>query len=351
MHSIPYDCIQKAIINDKSVNSIEEKIKKAIDNYHPNGIKYYFDNIPFKEYCLKENLNYSTGIKLLKEGICINIVVKKLIKLRDKKIDIIIKETLLNNLNNEKYLFDFCATYKISMKNIKELIKKGIPFGNATMIIYYFGTYHNGEKKVKHNLIEYVLKLKQKNKLELSLEELLFFDQIGFIEYRIFIKEKMKIFIDYAVRTHISPKEGIYELAYKYLENSIDYILKHIFINVKEFVNYSKKVFYGYLMRFFHEKEHLISLEEIHNIKSTTDIETTYIQKDITQTIYDVINDLPTDEKKFVIFKYGFYDGITRTNEELMNYFSNYSIEALNEIEQHIMTKLRSDEKIKKLNI
>lgn len=350
-HSIAYDCIQKSIKKDKSKDPIEIKIKRAIDNYHQNGIKYYFDNIPFKDYCQREKLNYSTGIKLLKEGIDINIVIKKLIKIRNKKIELIIKESLLNNLNNENFLLEFAVNYKLSMKNLKELIKKGIPLGNSVMMIYYFGIPFNNEKIVTKDLMDYVVILREKNKSELNLEELLFLDQIGFIEYRILIKEKMRLFIDFAVRTYISPKEKIYETAYNYLENSIDYILKHNFANVKEFVNYSKKVLYGHLMRFFHKKENLISIEQLQNINSSIDIENDYIQKEISNTLYDVINKLPIDQKKFILLKYGFFDGKIRTNEELITYFKNYTIEKLSEMEEQILKKLYNNEKIKKLNM
>ena len=217
LHDLPYESIQSRIKKDNSDTPISIKVGKAIELYLPNGIKYYVGDMPFIEFCEKENLDYKWGIKLLRKNYEMSYVIQVLRENRNKILQKEMKEFLLTNLEHEDILLSFAEYNHFSFDNIKNIIKEGIPLGNAIMLIYYLGEENElREKSVSINTVRDIVKLLKKND-ELDLEELLLLDGIGFIEYRNFIKEKMKNIIHAILYQHISSSEEIYRQAYQYL--------------------------------------------------------------------------------------------------------------------------------------
>ncbi|MCI8575851.1 MAG: hypothetical protein HFI09_05210, partial [Bacilli bacterium] len=214
LHNIPYDDILWRIKHDDRDVSLSIKIGTAIELYLPKGIKYYVGDMPFIEFCKKENLSYDLGIRLLRRKYEMPYVIQYLRKRKDKILQKEIKEFLLTNLNHEDLLLDFAQENHFSITNVKNVIKEGIPLGNAIMLIFYLGTENEFHlKSISMKTVKEVVSLLKKNE-RLSLEELLLLDGMGFIEYRYFIKKEMTNLIRATLARHISTSEGIYRNAY-----------------------------------------------------------------------------------------------------------------------------------------
>lgn len=349
LHEIPYESIQSRIKKDNSDTPISLKIGKAIELYMPNGIKYYVGNMPFVEFCEKENLDYKVGIKYLRANHEMADVIQILRKNRDKILQREIKEFLLTNLKHKDILLSFARENHFSFKNMDDILKEGIPLGNAIMLIYYLGTDNElQEKSVSINKVRDVVELLKK-KEELNLEELLLLDGIGFIECRYYIKKKMKNIIRATLYKYIFSSEAIYMQAYQYLEDSIDYVLERNFINNPgSFTNYCKKAFYGRLMRFLKELAYKRDIDK-EIIKDSFNLEENYIQKESYKIIHQAIQDLSEEEQKYIVIKYGFTDNKEKTDEEMLQFFPNFLLEDLIDFGKNTVQKLSEHEQIRKL--
>lgn len=160
------DYIYKELEKDPTA-SIEDIVKKYMSKRHLGNYKYFYNEMPLKEYCLREGYYYNSILR--------NITIElKKEENKDRPLDDVVKEYMDNYKPLEKMmykgqtLYKYCKDNNINYNSVKsfihnnknkypdlsidELIKKAIESVSMGIILYYY----NGEPLVdvckKHNI-------------------------------------------------------------------------------------------------------------------------------------------------------------------------------------------------------
>lgn len=307
---INYNTIRNFINREKRKHpelSDEELAELYIDKEHKGCYKYYYLGIPLKQYCMENNLNYSSITNYLRtvietaayQGLTDDEIVEKVMdeyqpfEPKYKYKELTLREYCLQNNFSYYSVISFVkrGLRKDSTKNIDELIDEGIKTINRYGIIYYYQGIPLVEYAKEHNLNVSSIRgaiLRNRLKSDKPLQEIVnhcvesyqklsikfFYNNIPLYQYckKIGLSYNTVIYrymVEYSDNPNISVEDAIKQIVDNYLEHP-PVAIKYCFDN-QSLARFCDKNGYPYLaiyrrIKTLESKEDGLNREQIINI-------------------------------------------------------------------------------------
>lgn len=341
----PSSVLHKLWILHPEIKSSERKVyidKKYVQDVMQsmlpnNGTLYFYEGTTLRLYCLENGLNYNSILDTVAKNprTPLDDIVEKAKEnkaKRDRQNDRIL---LRKRENDESYVVEYMAKYGIDTKQYEVLRERFNPFA-AVSAIEYFGF-------VDENRIQEIFEALSKT--DKSLDDAILLVNLGYYENAYYVVKRVEGLIVNVIK-EISTDKRKYSEYKEFLEEYIYSILvdKCYMFTPAGFINYLRKSLKHTLISYI-DKE-CLSLKEF-GLTDTYSIERIFEEKERSSKTREALNGLSEWEVCFVYRRFGFLGDKMSLIELQQRYYSDFTIDELDNIEISILDKLRNSSILK----
>ncbi len=324
--------------SERKIYIDEKYVQEVIQSMLPdNGTLYFYGDTKLRQYCLKNDLNYVSilGTVAKNPHTPLDDIVKKAHANKARRVHQRDRILLKEKETDETYVINYIVKYGIDQEQYVMMREHFSPFA-AVSAIEYFGF-------VDESRIQEILEaLSRENK---SLDDAILLVNLGYYE-NVYYAVKWVEGLIVNVINEVATDKKKYSEYREYLEEYIYTILvdRCYMFTPGGFINYLRKSLKHKLIKYINEE--CVSLKEF-GLTGTYSIERTFEEKERASKVREALSCLSEWEVCFVYRRFGFQSDKMILVELQQHYYSDCTIDELNNIEISILDKLRNSSILK----
>ncbi len=319
--------------SERKVYIEERYVQEAMQTMLPNnGTLFFYEGTTLRQYCLENQLNYKSILVTMSKNPLrpLDDIVEKALAnkmRRDHQND---RMLLRKRENDEKCVEEYMAKYGIDKEQYEILCEHFSPFAAVSAIEYFEFV---DEKRIQE-IFEAL------SKTDKSLDDAVLLVNLGYYENAYYAVKMVEGLIINIIK-NVSTDKRKYSEYKEYLEEYIYSILvdKCYMFTPAGFISYLKKSLKHQLIEYINKE--CVSLKEF-ELNGTYSVERAFEEKERAFKVREALHCLSEWEVCFVYRRFGFQSDKMSLAELQQRYYSDFSIDELNNIEISILDKLRN---------